>query len=126
MIHQDWETVKWDKRGMQNSNESKKDFMKRESQAGRVISQLKISEKSASLRKIENEEERFKHKTLSLSIAKRISQKRMEMKLSQKDLAMKLSLPESIIKEYEKINGNVIPNPNILNKIEKIIGRVRD
>jgi ribosome-binding protein aMBF1 (putative translation factor) len=126
MIHQDWETVKWDKRGVQNSNESKKDFMKRELQAGRVISQLKISEKSASLRKIESEEERFKHKTLSLSIAKRISQKRMEMKLSQKDLAMKLSLPESIIKEYEKINGNVIPNPNILNKIEKIIGRVRD
>ena len=43
-----------------------------------------------------------------------------------KDLANKIFVPESVIKDYEKIGSKIIPNPNILNKIEKVIGRVRD
>jgi ribosome-binding protein aMBF1 (putative translation factor) len=83
-----------------------------------------LNDKVMSAKKLESEDETFKHKTLTLSTSKRIAQKRCEMKLTQKDLAMKLSLPESIIKSYEK--GDVIPNPSVLNKIEKVLGRVRD
>ena len=135
-MFQDWTPVGWNKQGTKQTNETKKDFLKRESQAGRVISSMNnttcnkagsngLNDKVMSARKLE-EEDTFKHKSVSLSISKRIAQKRCEMKLTQKELAMKLSLPESIIKDYEKPDGKVIPNPNILNKIEKILGRVRD
>jgi ribosome-binding protein aMBF1 (putative translation factor) len=136
-MFQDWTPVGWNKQGTKQTNETKKDFLKRESQAGRVISSMNnttcnkagsngLNDKVMSARKLDEEEDTFKHKSVSLSISKRIAQKRCEMKLTQKELAMKLSLPESIIKDYEKPDGKVIPNPNILNKIEKILGRVRD
>lgn len=137
-MFQDWTPIGWNKQGTKQINETKKDFIKRESQAGRVISSMNnttsynkagsngLNDKVMSARKLEQEEETFKHKSVSLSISKRIAQKRCEMKLTQKELAMKLSLPESVIKDYEKLDGKVIPNPNILNKIEKILGRVRD
>ena len=135
---QDWTEVKWDKRGVRHATESKNDFIKRESMNDRrisgVLSSDKINkagsnglgDKVMSARKLESETETFKHKTLDPSIAKRIAQKRCELKLSQKDLANKIFVPESVIKDYEKIGSKIIPNPNILNKIEKVIGRVRD
>lgn len=135
---QDWTEVKWDKRGVRQANESKNDFIKRESMNDRRISGVLSSEKInkagsnglgdkvMSARKLESETETFKHKTLDPSIAKRIAQKRCELKLSQKDLANKIFVPESVIKDYEKIGSKIIPNPNILNKIERVIGRVRD
>lgn len=136
-MFQDWTPIGWNKQGTKQTNETKKDFLKRETQAGRVISSMNntthnkagsncLKDKVMSTRKLEEEEDTFKHKSISLSISKRIAQKRCEMKLTQKELAMKLSLPESVIKDYEKLDGKVIPNPNILNKIEKILGRVRD
>lgn len=133
MNFQDWNEVTWDKRGQKQRNESKKDFERREQLAGRVNSQNKnisglnkstITQTTNNLKKIENEEETFKHKSVSLNMSKKIAQKRCEMKLTQKDLAFKLSLPEKIIKDYE--NGSAIPNHIIINKIEKIIGRIRD
>ena len=135
---QDWTEVKWDKRGVRQTTESKNNFIKRENMNDRrisgVLSSDKINkagsnglgDKVMSARKLESETETFKHKTLDSAIAKRIAQKRCEMKLSQKDLANKIFVPESVIKDYEKIGSKIIPNPNILNKIEKVIGRVRD
>ena len=136
-MFQDWKPIGWNKQGTKQTNETNKDFLKRESQGGRVISSMNntiynkagtsgLNDKVMSARKLEQEEDTFKHKSVSLSVSKRIAQKRCELKLTQKELAMKLSLPESVIKDYEKIDGKVIPNPNILNKIEKILGRVRD
>lgn len=135
---QDWTEVKWDKRGVKQVNESKNDFIKRENMNGRRISGVLstekvnkagtngLSDKVMSTRKLESETEIFKHKTIEPSISKRIAQKRCEMKLSQKDLANKIFVPESVIKDYEKIGSKIIPNANILNKIERVIGRVRD
>ena len=132
MSFQDWNEVKWDKRGQKQLNESKKDFVRREQISGRASSQIKKTnglntnsiEQTSNLKKIADEEETFKHKSVSLNMSKKIAQKRAEMKLTQKDLAFKLSLPEKIIKDYE--SGKAIPNANIINKIEKILGRVRD
>ena len=89
-----------------------------------LITLLEKQNSNLDLKKIENEEETFKHKSVSLSMSKKIAQKRCSMKLTQKDLAFKLSLPEKIIKDYE--NGSAIPNHIIINKIEKIIGKIRD
>ena len=129
---QDWKEVKWDKRGIRQSHETKKDFLLRENLNNRIVQKKTVNTSNINTpmainaKKLEAEEENFNHKKVSLSVAKKIAQKRTELKLTQRDLAMKLSLPESIIKDYEKINGSVIPNPSILNKIEKILGRVRD
>jgi putative transcription factor len=132
MNFQDWNEVKWDKSGQKKNNESKKDFALREQLAGRTITQVKKTtglNKSSiqpivNMKKLENEEETFKHNSVSLNMSKKIAQKRASLKLTQKDLAFKLSLPEKTIKEYE--SGKAIPNHNIINKIEKILGRVRD
>ena len=44
--------------------------------------------------------------------------------MTQKELANALYLPFKIIQDYEA--GKAIPNPLVLNKIERILGRVRD
>ena len=97
-MFQDWTPVGWNKQGTKQTNETKKDFLKRESQAGRVISSMNnttcnkagsngLNDKVMSARKLDEEEDTFKHKSVSLSISKRIAQKRCEMKLTQKELA---------------------------------------
>ena len=130
MEHQDWTEVKFDKRGKKQATETNKEFIKRQEKTGilhTVIKPLSNKvEKVVNARKLEEESEYFKHKTVPMSIAKNISQKRCEKKLSQKQLANLLALPENLIRDYEKINSKIIPNPVVLNKIEKILGRVRD
>lgn len=126
MDFQDWKEVTWNKKGVKQKNETKENFLKRHETTIVNKNNKKPDNLVMSSRKLEAnaEEGILSHKTVSLSIARRIAQKRCEMKLSQKDLAMKLSIPESIIKSYEKTEA--IPNPIVLNKIEKILGRVRD
>ena len=130
MEHQDWTEVKWDKRNKKGINESKKEFMNRELKAGRVTTVKRYSGNGMNnlekkLKKAD-EEGKLSHKKVSLQVAKRISQKRLEKKMSQTELAKALNLPLNTIKEYEKSNSKIIPNANILNKIERILGRVRD
>lgn len=136
MNFQDWNEVKWDKRGIRQKDESKQDFLIRAQRNSTAVKTLAkptslnkagssgVNEQVMSSRKLEDETETFKHKTISLSMAKRLAQKRCEMKLTQKDLAFKLSLPEKIIKDYEA--SKAIPTPTIINKIEKIVGKIRD
>ncbi len=127
MEHQDWKTIVWDKTNKQ-TNESKKDFIKRQSNSTTSILKTKSTINNVERRvlsKIDSEEENFKHKTVSRDISKNITKKRIELKMSQQDLARKLCLPENIIKSYEKCDGKAIYDPNILNKIEKVLGRVR-
>lgn len=59
-------------------------------------------------------------KTLGLSAAKQIQQARLSKKWSQKDLANKLNIKPNLIKDYE--TGKVVPNPQILNKINRLLG----
>lgn len=132
MSFQDWNEVKWDKRGEKNKNESDKTYINNQMRKGNVISTLKPTSANqnkinivTNANKIDKEEDTFKHPTISLSVAKKISQARVEKKLTQKELAQQLSLPFKIIQDYEA--GKAIPNAMILNKIEKILNkRVRD
>jgi putative transcription factor len=127
---QDWETVGWNKTGEKSKNESKSSYLNNQMRKNNTVSQNKnVSNKSqidtvSNIRNIEKEEETFKHEKVSLSMSKKIAQARCEKKLSQKDLANALYLPFKIIQDYEA--GKAIPNPFVLNKIEKILGRVRD
>ena len=130
MNFQDWNVVSWDKRGERSKNESKKDYINNQTRKNNTVSTLKTQSLNSNkidipnIKKIEKEEDTFIIKTVSLNVSKRIAQKRCEQKLTQKELAFKLNLPEKIIKEYEA--GKAVPNHVILNKIEKILGRVRD
>ena len=130
MNFQDWNVVSWDKRGERSKNESKKDYINNQTRKNNTVSTLKTQSLNSNkidipnIKKIEKEEDTFIIKTVSLNVSKRIAQKRCEQKLTQKELAFKLNLPEKIIKDYE--SGKAIPNHIILNKIEKILGRVRE
>lgn len=131
-LFQDWNVVSWDKRGERRKNESKTSFINNQMRKNNTTSQLKVSKPNenkvstvTNAKKIENEEETFKHQTVSLTVSKRIAQARCEKKLTQKELANKLNLPLKIIQDYE--TSKAIPNHVILNNIEKILEkRVRD
>ena len=78
-----------------------------------------------SARKLEEEEETFKHKKVSLSMKKRIAQARMEKKMTQKELANKLCVKPEVVRDYE--NGKAIPNATVINKMERALGcKLRD
>ena len=76
------------------------------------------------LRKIEKEEDTFIIPKVTLSMGKKIAQLRCEKKMTQKELALQLSLNVKIIQDYE--SSKAIPNPNIINKLERVLGRIRD
>jgi putative transcription factor len=132
MNFQDWSEVKWDKRGQKSKNESNKDFMSKQIRSNNVVSTLRSGSANqnkvnvnTNLKKIENEEDTFKVKTVSLSMSKKIAKARCDKKMTQKELANAIYLPFKLIQDYE--NGTAIPNHVVLNKIEKILEvRVRD
>jgi putative transcription factor len=45
---------------------------------------------------------------------------RLEKGLSQKDVAQKINEKASILQDYE--SGKAIPNPQILGKLERVLG----
>ena len=49
-----------------------------------------------------------------------MSSARLELKLTQKDVAQKINEKPSIVQDYE--SGKAIPNPQILGKLERILG----
>lgn len=49
-----------------------------------------------------------------------MSAARLELKLTQKDVAQKINEKPSVIQDYE--GGKAIPNPQILGKLERILG----
>lgn len=49
-----------------------------------------------------------------------MSAARLELKLTQKDVAQKINEKPSVIQDYE--SGRAIPNPQILGKLERILG----
>lgn len=49
-----------------------------------------------------------------------ISTARADLKLTQKDLAQKINEKPSVLQDYEA--GRAIPNPQILSKLERVLG----
>ncbi len=136
MSFQDWKEVSWDKRGEKPKGESNKTHLNNALRKGYVTTTLKTGNLNkagsnglnsivGSAKKLENEEDTFKHEKVSLNMGKKIAQFRNEKKLTQKDFAQKLCLPLKVIQDYE--SSKAIPNHMIINKMEKILEkRVRD
>lgn len=129
-VFQDWEPVGWNKVGEKRREQTKTTYLNDQMRKNNTTSLKKnVSNKTQiepilNARKIEKEEETFKHATISSSVSKRISKARCDKKMTQKDLANALYLPFKVIQDYEA--GKAIPNHLVLNKIEKILGKVRD
>jgi len=130
MNFQDWKEVSWDKRGEKTKGVSDKVHLNNAIRKGYVSTTLKTGNLNkagtnglnnivGSAKKLENEEDTFKHEKVSLSMGKKISQFRNEIRLTQKEFAQKLCVPLKIVQDYE--NSKAIPNPVIINKMEKIL-----
>lgn len=72
------------------------------------------------LKKLEDSTEEFKHDTVNQNLSKAISTARLAKKLTQKELATLINEKPQIIQEYE--SGKAIPNPQILNKLDRALG----
>jgi putative transcription factor len=129
--YQDWNVVTWNKTGEKKKNESDNQYINRIKKTNSSLVST-INKNSGNkqtevdnlkLRKIEAEEETFIIPKVSLSMGKKIAQLRCEKKMTQKDLAFKLCLNVKIIQDYE--NSKAIPNSNIINKLEKVLGKIR-
>ena len=128
MNHQDWKPVSWDKRGERKKDESDNAFLNTQMRKGNVSSVLKQDSANknkinqvTNAKKIDGEQETFKHTHIGLEVGKKISQARCEKKLSQEDLARALFLPKSVIQEFE--SGKAIYNAMIMNKLEKYLDK---
>lgn len=75
---------------------------------------------SAHLAKLEDSNDVFKHATVDKALSKAITAARMAKKMTQAQLATAINERPQIIQEYE--NGKAIPNPTVLNKLDKALG----
>ncbi|KAK8807014.1 hypothetical protein WA158_003773 [Blastocystis sp. Blastoise] len=128
---QDWKPVSWNKRNEKKDASQKKAQVTNALRTGSAVTSTKFMagknsnapERIASSRKIEEQEEDFSVKHVDLQLRLRIQKARLEKKLTQKELAVKINEKPSVIQEYE--SGKAIPTPQVLNKLERILGRVR-
>lgn len=73
-----------------------------------------------SARKLEEDTETFAVKTVDKNLAKAITQARVAKKLTQAQLATAINERPQVIQSYE--SGSAIPNPAILNKLDRALG----
>ena len=120
MNYQDWEPKVLVKRV--TSYADKKQSLINADRRGETVSVKKnnTNPEYQHLKKIENEEETFKHVTVSLSLSKQIAQARNSAKMTQKQLDQRLNLPPNTLKQYEQ--GSIIPNKVVINNIKKVLG----
>ena len=133
MSFQDWNEVKWDKR-FDKPKEKSNSVINNAMRKGNIVTSIKTGPINktgfnivvgGSAKKLEKEEDTFKHEKISLSMGKKIAQARNEKKITQKEFANAIFLPLKIIQEYE--TSKAIPNHLIINKMEKFLGcRLRE
>ena len=69
--------------------------------------------------KLDSHNETFTHNKININISGLIREGRANKKLTQKELAGKLNVPLKTIAMYE--NGSIIPENNLMGKIERIL-----
>jgi ribosome-binding protein aMBF1 (putative translation factor) len=110
MSEQDWKPVVWDKKTQPVKNPKTVS-----------ISVNKKKEVDINLKKLDEDHENTKHKTISNSFKKVLQQERMKAQMSQKDLATAINVKSTIVQSYEQ--GIGIPNSQIISKMEKAISQ---
>jgi putative transcription factor len=109
---QDWDQVQWSKRP------NKKTAVASGGGEGDVETVKKHANMDA-MRKLENSEE-TSHKRVSFDMKRKIQKARMDKKMTQKQLAQALQVKPQIVNEYE--TGKAIPDSNLINKMQRILG----
>lgn len=74
----------------------------------------------AGMRKLEESTEVFSHNTVNKSLSKAITQARIAKKMTQQQLATAINERAQVIQQYE--SGQAIPNPQIINKLDRALG----
>ena len=106
MEHQDWKPVVW-------SKVPKREFKNSQTKLSQVDSE------SLRIRKIEDENEDFKHNKVGISTGKIIQQARMNLKLKQKDLANRLNVKPNIIQSWE--SGKAFIDNKLRTKLQQVL-----
>eukprot|EP01006_Ploeotia_vitrea_P002711 TRINITY_DN108580_c0_g1_i1.p1 TRINITY_DN108580_c0_g1~~TRINITY_DN108580_c0_g1_i1.p1 ORF type:complete len:136 (+),score=9.98 TRINITY_DN108580_c0_g1_i1:36-443(+) len=75
---------------------------------------------SSNLKKIDDSTDEYKHNTVDKNLRMAISQARQAKKMTQKDLAKAINESAQVIQQYEA--GTAIPNPQVLNKLDRALG----
>lgn len=112
--HQDWNTVTL------HRTYTPQEKLKRSQRTGETVTVEKRQQQAINKISLDNETEVFNHKKTGLKLGQQIQQARVNKKLSQKDLAHMLNEKPQIIQQYE--NGQAIPNPQLLNKMQTKLG----
>eukprot|EP00440_Ansanella_granifera_P014784 gb/GFBE01016073.1/.p1 GENE.gb/GFBE01016073.1/~~gb/GFBE01016073.1/.p1 ORF type:complete len:144 (+),score=45.47 gb/GFBE01016073.1/:1-432(+) len=71
-------------------------------------------------KKLDENSETFRHKTVSHDLKLALQQARLAKKMSQADLATAINERSSVVSEYEA--GKAIPNGAIINKLNNALG----
>lgn len=74
----------------------------------------------ASINKLDDNLEEFKHKKVPKEVVDKIKNKRVELRMTQADLAKKINVPLSKIQELEAMKS--VYDYQLLNKIKRAIG----
>ncbi|KAJ3427243.1 endothelial differentiation-related factor [Anaeramoeba flamelloides] len=119
---QDWGVVKIGQ-GRGRSNQKKKPTKKQKQEAmrsGNVQVRKKNTNEGRKMYQLEHDNEVRKHKTLGVSVGRKILQARNTKKITQKQLAQQCSVKVSVINDYER--GKAIPDNRLLTRMERILG----
>jgi putative transcription factor len=74
----------------------------------------------ATVVRLENETEEFKHPSIGKQLSRGIQQARLSKSWTQKELASAINEKPQVIQLYE--TGAAIPNPQILSKLDRVLG----
>ena len=115
LAHQDWKPVTL------HRNYTADEALKKAQRTGTSTSVHKQTNSGVpNSKKLDNETENFNIVKSGLTLGKEIQQGRNAKKLTQKQLATMLNEKPQVIQQYE--NGQAIPNPQIINKLQKALG----
>jgi putative transcription factor len=113
LSHQDWKPVTL------HRTYTADEKLKNAQRTGQTTSVNKNTGQNKSA-KLDSETENFTIVKSGLTLGKEIQQGRSAKKLTQKQLATMLNEKPQVIQQYE--NGQAIPNPQIINKLQKSLG----
>jgi len=110
MSHQDWETITFNKKTSNSSQQTQNTIKKPPAN----IQAIKVEQL------VDQGEGRLEKKMIDTKAVSAIIKKRSELKLTQNDLAVKINVSPNVIKSLEQNKEQ--HNPNLLTKILKVLG----
>jgi putative transcription factor len=125
MSHQDWTTVTLKKDKKSNAVPTSAGALAQAKASGSITTERRVGVDnkaggSTNLRKIDDATDVFQHQTVNRTLSQSIAQARQAKKMTQAQLAQAINESPKIIQEYEQ--GKAIPNPQVINKLDRALG----